>query len=106
MEEKVKSLLEDLVDDNKEKIPKIPEQMLNWALGLDEETQSAQPATRSKESEFKAFASNALLEKEAKLIEKLYNGELAVNGGIGVGFVAYGEKAPKIINPWASAKKE
>jgi hypothetical protein len=105
MDDKIKALLEDLVEDDKPSLPVVPEHMLRWALGLDEEAGSQHTATRSKESEFKATASEAALDKAAKLKEMLHDGTLAVNGGIGLGFVVYGGEAPKILNPWASKEK-
>jgi hypothetical protein len=104
MGDKVKSLLKALIDD-KPSLPVVPEHILKWALGLDNDSGSHH-TTVSKEAEFRATASEAAVEKESKLKEMLHNGELAVQGGIGIGFVAYDGQAKKILNPWVSKNKD
>lgn len=51
------------------------------------------------------FFSDELSEKENTLNNKLLNGELAVEGGIGPGFEAYDGVKQESINPWEKAEE-
>lgn len=107
MDKNIKHMLTGLVKQEVDSdLPNVPEHLLNMALGLDEKgSQDSQSSQEGNEAKFNVLASEALLEKADKLKKALFDGTLAVKGGIGFGFVAYDEELNKSPSQTMKPKK-